>query len=76
MILFHYVVVILALAVDESDEVEHLLLSALPPLLDTLGHGITGRPQSLAEEAFGRRGIPLGREEKVNRLTGRIHRSV
>jgi hypothetical protein len=39
-------------------------------------HGIAGRARGLAEEPFCRSGIPLGREQKLDGLTSRVHSSI
>src|SRR5262249_54513896 len=44
--------------------------------VDDPWHRIAGRAQSLTEEALGSSSIPLGAEQKLDRLTSRIHRTV
>ena len=41
--------------------------------VDHPGHAIAGRAQGLAEEAFGPRRVPFGREQEFNGLAGRVH---
>ena len=41
--------------------------------IDDPWHRIAGRAQSLTEEAFGRSRIAFGGEQKLDRLTSRIH---
>src|SRR5215467_12745160 len=81
MVLLHHIVEVFALT--QTNPTREDALSFQPfhsrrkgPVLvhiDDPWHRIAGRTQSLTEEALGRRRIPLGGEQELDRLTGRIH---
>src|SRR5215471_18649936 len=84
MVLLHHIVEVLALT--QTNPTREDALSFQPsqsrrkgPVLvhmDDPWHRIAGRAQSLSEEALGRSSIPLGGEQKLDRLTSRIHRTI
>ena len=84
MVLFDDVVEILALAQTHSPRkaafrLQRINGSRIGPILvhiDHTGHRITGATQSLAKETFRCRSVPLGRQQKLDGLTGGIHGSV
>ena len=84
MILFDYVVQILALTETHSPRQPAICLQRLYRRrkgrilvnMDDSRHGIACILHRFPEKAFGRGGIPFGGEQKINRLTGRVHRAV
>src|SRR5215831_3998669 len=81
MVLLHHIVEVFALTQTNptredalSFQLSHIRRKG-PVLvhIDDPWHRIAGRAQSLTEEALGRSRIPLGGEQKFDRLTSRIH---
>jgi hypothetical protein len=84
MILLHYIVEVFALTQTNPTREDALDFQRFHSLwegpvlvhVDDPWHRIAGRAQRLTEEALGGSSIPLGGEQKLDRLTSRIHRMV
>src|SRR5215471_11361408 len=84
MILFHYIVEVLALPQPNSARERPFRFQPFYGRricrvlvdIDDPWHGIARGTQSLTEEAFSSGSISLGGEQKLDRLTGRVHRTV
>src|SRR5215471_16813716 len=84
MVLFHHIIEVFALTQKDATRQDAFRFQGFHRRwkgrvlvhVDDSRHGIARRAQSLTEEAFSSGSISLGGEQKLDRLTGRVHRTV